>query len=165
MYGTSFDQRRGKHMYYYFEGKQRHWQGNIWVLGRQNAPNSSEAAWQFKTVPYQWKRRNSSNSKSFFCIPVVDNSWQFLRQRRCSGALCWRKERSVQRLQSVWNREDKKQYFKTFKDSHFILWSTIFWACLVEHLANQLSPSNAVTSFVCTSFPGMKAKGPKGTCL
>lgn len=48
--------------------------------------------------------------------------------------------------------------------SHFILWATSFWACLAEHLANQLSPSRAVTSLVCTSFPGMKARGPNGTC-
>lgn len=60
-------------------------------------------------------------------------------------------------------------YLKKFKmasktNARFFLCSTSFWACLAEHLANQLSPSSTVISLVWTSFPGMNAKGPNGTC-
>lgn len=46
----------------------------------------------------------------------------------------------------------------------FFLCSTSSTACFAEHFENQLSPSRTVTSLVWTSFPGMKARGPKGTC-
>lgn len=49
------------------------------------------------------------------------------------------------------------QYIRSFRCS------TKPTACFAEHFANQLSPSKTVTSLVCTSFPGMKAKGPNGT--
>ena len=61
-------------------------------------------------------------------------------------------------------KKTNKQTKKT-ANLRSILWVTSFCACLAEHFANQLSPSNTVISLVCTSFPGMKAKEPNGTCL
>lgn len=41
---------------------------------------------------------------------------------------------------------------------------TISSACLADRSANQLSPSSTMISFVWTSFPGIKASEPNGTC-
>lgn len=47
---------------------------------------------------------------------------------------------------------------------HLALLSIIPHACFADLSTNQFSPRRTRISLVWTNFPGMKARGPKGTC-